>query len=673
MTIANYSNFKGLLLPLDPRRVQEPFAFRGKNFIPAVNGIKSEFGADVILAQTERQDGMGDTVGATSINLPNDERTYFCTRKGIFEIAARDFRLVPRYELSNAPVSVHKWTAADVGGVVFFARKDVGLISFNPVTGLWREHADLYEDIIACAEIDGRLFLASGTVVAWSGIDLSAPPGQDAAAVAANPVFHSFITSTATGAGFQSLSIIGVNDRDDVITCLPYTQGIITYTKGGFLRSELISSGLVFRHRPVYSRNENPLNDFAVTQYTQEQHLWLSLRGFFVQDGTNPPQMWQPVTGEFIREKIPVLDPALFNRARLHYAPVEGWVCVSLDERDNAVGNFDICYVYVAVSDSWGSFNKAHTGWHTVQLEKGRVSTCYTTVKQNTLYQLKAQNVIRSYEEVDIHELSRIFLLPANISKYPLEYYLFMEDNTEKNAYLWKEEFQAEGFVFDVLFVLSIGWFLLEKPLAPITSFSYYGAFVIFKFFEFPELALDSEVSLGMFKLPHDASTGPDEVSRCEWFLIATSTQAQLRFDHLNFEINKAGAKESSPSYEWIKDSVTRSELPEDLVSDWNLPSSVDIIDDAQAALVQPIRAKVSIQSSLDLNYDRHGNTGQVYFIDRASSREGLVFETYSTGRYHSLHFACTEKEEAFYIHHLEIDLKATARFAASEIGARAE
>ena len=73
MPALSYNNFKGLLLPLDARRITEPFAFAGKNFVPEIDGIKSEFGASVILAQTEIQDGMEDTEGATTINLPNRE------------------------------------------------------------------------------------------------------------------------------------------------------------------------------------------------------------------------------------------------------------------------------------------------------------------------------------------------------------------------------------------------------------------------------------------------------------------------------------------------------------------------------------------------------------------------------------------------------------------------
>ena len=428
MPSERYNNFKGLLLPLDARRVTEPFAFEGQNFIPAVDGIKSEFGASIVLAQTELQDGMEDTSGATSINLPNHEITYFCNRNGIFEITATDYRLIPRFRLAEPVISIYKWTAAEVGDYIFFARCDVGLISFNQLTGLWRLHEDLYEDIIACCKIDGRLFLSTAVVVAWSGIDLTQPTTIAAEFADESTVFKSFITSVETGAGFQALSIIGVNDRNDVITCLPYQQGVITYTKGGFLRSELVNTPLVFRHRPVYARNESPLSDFAVTQFTQQQHLWFSIRGFFVHDGHSPPQPWQPLTGEFIREKIPLISPTLFNRARLHYAPVEGWVMVSLDEEDNALGNFDICYVYVIITDSWGVFNRPHTGWHTIQLVQNQMQTCYTTVQQHALYRLAAQNYIETFEHVDIHELSHLFsscckYLKVSIRKAPIWYY----------------------------------------------------------------------------------------------------------------------------------------------------------------------------------------------------------------------------------------------------------
>ena len=640
MTTQRFNNFQGLLLPLDARRVTEPFAFEGENFVPAIDGIKSEFGASVVLAQTELQDGMEDTAGATSINLPNHETTYFCNRNGIFEIIAADFRLKPLFRLTRPATTIHKWTAAEVGDVIFFARRDVGLISFNQLTGLWQVHEDLYDDIFACCKIDGRLFLITATVAAWTSIDLTPPPEVAEEFKERDDIFKSFITSVATGAGFQALSIIGVNDRDDVITCLPYEQGVITYTRGGFLRSELVNTPLVFRHRPVYTRNESPLSDFAITQYTQQQHLWLSIRGFFVHDGRQPPQPWQPLTAEFIRGKIPITSPSLFRRARLHYAPVEGWVTVSLDEQENAPGNFDICYVYVVITDGWGVFNRPHTGWHTVQLVERQLSLCYTTVESQALYRLAAQNWIETYEEVDVHELSRILLLPANLSKYTLE----RRQYGDTEAYDWIEEMQAEGFVFDILLDLSTGWFALNEEAV----LEYYGDSLDYNFYEFPRLSLDSRVGLGLFRLPPDMQfqqlTCMDEV------IIATDTQEQERQDHVDFAQDA-----STQAY-----TDEGREGPGDTVDDWSLfpTQTEDRITDAQATDSTSTVAEVDFISSLDGSYNRQGNRLQAIRDLVAGSERAQIWRGESYGLYHSIHLECKEPEQAFYVRSIDLNLR---------------
>ena len=86
--------------------------------------------------------------------------------------------------------------------MLFFARRDVGLLSLDLLTGLWRHHDDLFDDIIACCEIDGRLFLTAANVNAWSGIDLTGPLEGS---LTKNRIFRSFITSTETGAGISVL------------------------------------------------------------------------------------------------------------------------------------------------------------------------------------------------------------------------------------------------------------------------------------------------------------------------------------------------------------------------------------------------------------------------------------------------------------------------------------
>ena len=646
MPNAIYTNFDGLLLPLDPRRIAAPYAVDGRNFVPAVDGLKSEFAAQVVIAATERQDGMEDTTGATTINLPNHETSYFCNRNGIFEIVASDFRLVPRFRLETPPETVYKWTAAEVGDAIFFARRDVGLISYHQPTGRWQHHAPetVYEDIIACTEIGGRLFLATGRVVAWSAID----DGYD------------LVTRVETGAGAQGLTIIGVNDTHDVITCMAYEQGVITYTRGGYLRSELIDSPLIFRHRPVFTRNESPLSDFAITQFVQQSHLWFSVRGFFVHDGRNAPQPWQPLMGENIRQRLRTDSAVLFSRARLHYAPVEGWITVSLDTEENSLGNFDLCYVFVIVTEGWGVFNRQHSGWHTVQLVPRQLSTCYTTTSQKALYRITAQNFVETLETLSAQELAKVLLVPANLSTYTLEQRSIpIDEETEVTAYSWEEELQGETFVYDQLFRLSFGWYEITARGAVREA---YGDTVGYEFIEFPEELLDAEISIGLFRMPEGTET--QQLSCLDELLCHTEAIAQRRTDHVDL------------AEDFAHGSNLRMELPtnENIISDAQAFESDVPLDDpfrgpTRSIAREPYRVDVRSSRDTGIVYNVAGNQvereegperGNVRAqLDRvALSAQSQLWRCESYGKYHLARITCPERGNHFYIRAIDVNLR---------------
>ena len=610
-----FNNFKGLLPPLDPRRVNEPYAYDGRNFVPAIDGLKSDFGAREVIFETPAEAGMGPTAGATAINLPNNEETFYCNNTGIYSLDAVQTRLVPRYLLETPVEGIHRWWAAEVNNVIFFTRRGTGLIGFNKFTGTWQRY-EFLTDAVALCEIAGRLFIATETVVSWSAID----DGSN------------HVASTVTGAGQQSLAIIRVDDPSDVICCLPYEQGVITYTRAGYLRSQLVEGINPFRHRPIYKSNEMPSSDFSIVAFLENRHVWISERGFYVNDGVSDIQPWQPLMGEHIREFAARLPAAVFQRFRLHWDAAKGWLIVSLEESEGFPGNFTIAYVYVVITDNWGSFNREHTGFHTWQLEPGTFCLMYTTRKYNALMEVQDintvddtvtltdeefQNLVRAVTDgTDMRTLESILIDDVAVVEMKEEMHGDFVDENQKGLNRWRAE---PGIYQLVPYKNDRKRYLGYEPF---------------------RVDLDASVTIGLMR----AGEGADiqEVTSLDEFIIGTDFLLRERFDIEDLEIGTG-------------------------IEDLLLPFGMDVIDDFEGETETAESNSVSVISSLDGIYQRHDNPTAMSakaMLDQVNgSPRAQLYRSESYGLYHSIRIETNDTGHSFYVRMLEVNLRPSGVF----------
>jgi hypothetical protein len=355
-----YKQFKGLLLPLDRKRMAEPYVVDGKNFIVDLDGPVSIFGRTWIDYQ-----GIEEIRGFQTLECINSRQVFYCLEDclAVYDVETR--QLYPIYT-HNVRVEFWPWSTASVGGVQYFANKEVGLLSRNPLTGLWTvvSGANIPPVVYGCCEAYGRLVLlgseSDGSVAraSWSEIDDGSNAG--------------FAPSTATGAGAQALSIIA--GKLTPFLPLPYADGFIAYTNQGVCKFENVQAANPFRFR-VLTRSENPLNPWVITRIggqQRDQHVYLSHRGFYTTFGDEKPVVWEQLTSEGLHRNI---LPAIDHRegeftTRVHYNDDSGWFTLSIspDSREHL---YAYALVYYETAGEWGSFNKSHTGFGQVALNAG--------------------------------------------------------------------------------------------------------------------------------------------------------------------------------------------------------------------------------------------------------------------------------------------------------------
>lgn len=355
-----YKQFKGLLLPLDRKRIAEPYVVDGKNFMVDLDGPVSIFGRTWISHDQVAEPRGFQTCGC----IASDVMFWFledCI--AMFDVVSR--QVYPVYAHVTRQ-EFWPWSTASVGGVQYFANKEVGLLSRNPLTGLWTvvSGANIPPVVYGCCESYGRLVVlgtesdGSAARACWSAIDNGSNSG--------------FTPSTVTGAGFQALSIIA--GRLTPFRPEPYADGFIAYTSRGIAKFENVQAANPFRFR-VLSRNETPLNPWVIARIggqSRDQHVFLSHRGFYTTFGDEKPVVWQELTSEGLHRNIlPTIDHRQGEfTTRLDYNEDNGWFTVSISQ-DSRPLVYSYALAYYEASDEWGSFNKSHTGLASVSLNAG--------------------------------------------------------------------------------------------------------------------------------------------------------------------------------------------------------------------------------------------------------------------------------------------------------------
>ena len=355
-----FNTFKGLVPGVDRRRSDVPYVVDGQNFLVDIDGPYSGLGRTWFV-----NGEINEPRGIQTLRSSDESQTYLFTGDSICIFDTTSRRLVSIF-VHTLRTQFWPWTRALVGGYLYFANKELGLLQYDPVTGLWSwiTGVNIPSTVYACCESAGRLCLLGPTALHWSKIDDGSNTG--------------FAPSTATGAGFQLLSIIASSTQP--LMLLPYFDGVLTYTSAGIMQSTAVDATNPFRHR-VLSRQHVIINPWCVVRVgeeQEEQHIMLCRRGLFATQGTDRPAIWQGLMGEYLHQNIlPNIDLTnTMMTIRLDHQFDRGILSVSLAE-DSRIAVFTKAFMYYVPSQEWGVYSRVHTGFFEFKFTTGPLSTNY--------------------------------------------------------------------------------------------------------------------------------------------------------------------------------------------------------------------------------------------------------------------------------------------------------
>lgn len=336
----------GLNRTQDPKQFPAPSVITGKNFLVDAQGPISAFGTELVSeevlanpenCQTFRVDE-GIFIASTGVILAynEDSQVYY-----------------PKFQFTDAD-ELYPWTCTLCGVDYFFAKKGVtGLIVYNSVTGQWSQVTSLTGisgAVYGVCSSGGRLIILSEGLISWSAID----SGTDLTA------------SSATGAGFQSLAIIGKGLPLGVFETDP---GFMVMTRTGLLAFDLVTSYPVFRFRRIRT-TEVPINPYAITNIAQGTIIYVAKAGFRITNG-NPPQPWEALQSEYLTQKVfPSIDLSVNPIVKLTYNADRNWFIVSISSIAQPQLYLEALVLYIP-TEQWGTFNVEHYGFGEVNLTAG--------------------------------------------------------------------------------------------------------------------------------------------------------------------------------------------------------------------------------------------------------------------------------------------------------------
>lgn len=341
MPVLPVTDIEGYLPLVDPRRRNQPVIVDGANFLMDADGPVSGFGRTILTVGAFASPAM-----IQSFDVSLLDKAVYCTNEGIFERNAEANEIIPLYPFDTALSDYYPWTTAEVGGKQYFLRRGSDLIEYDPNTDRWSaiSNATLPENIYAITQSGGRLIALAVGLYAWSAIDNAAD----------------FAPSLSTGAGFQSLSIINATKTNDPLLVLEFQQGFIVYTKQGLVVAELVDSANPFRH-DVLSRKHAPLSPYAITQFGDYQHVFMSRQGLFQTNG-QVPEIFSPLMSEYFHDReIPRLNTLDITTVRLNYNDERQWFFISIADQPNSQ-LYNRAFVMYVPTQRWGRFSRVHRG-----------------------------------------------------------------------------------------------------------------------------------------------------------------------------------------------------------------------------------------------------------------------------------------------------------------------
>lgn len=344
----------GLVLALDPKKLETVVTLEGKNFLLDADGPRSAFGT----SDTHRR--IFDSEFVKSIKL-GTEQFYFAHNSTDSFSTCRVYKLdwpnrqwIYQFEMPQQGFSAERkkqpWSSALVGGIHYVASLGFGLWSYNAATQVWGSETTTVQtgfgaalDIYSITAAAGRLCLLVRGFVWWSAIDAGT----------------NVVPSTSTGAGFQNLALIGTPVEDyEYKGIFAVADGFLTFLESGTLKSTIIQSINPFRHDPV-GAEYIPFNSNCVTRLDSQTLVLFTRTGFYSTDGRDFAP-WQPLMSEHLKKDyVPTLSLNDVGQVQIHYDQHRQWFFLSLAQ-SRTVNLYSKAFALYLPRDQWGSFDKVH-------------------------------------------------------------------------------------------------------------------------------------------------------------------------------------------------------------------------------------------------------------------------------------------------------------------------
>lgn len=350
MTRQVHKAIDGLYPAIDRKKVGKAFVADGKNFIVDLDGPKSAFGYQQPWHEFVESSYMQSfPVGVDIFYFARDPEelkvqvsTLDWQHQQIFNLGTFVSTDLTRPKL-NLP-----WTHALVGTYHYFANRTWGVLRYDAINNNWEDVTTTIgvDKIFYICESDGRLIALAEGLVAWSAIE----DGMD------------FTPAIATGAGFQGLSIIGSLEQDaDYLGLQKISNGFLSFTSKGVLRSQIIDSISPFRHITGESQ-EVPLTPWCVTKISNADVVILTRHGLY-KSSTGIFEPWQPLMNEYLKQAlIPPLQSLDNGFISIYYSRARDEFYASF-ATSQVEGNYTVTYTLYLVSEQWGVMNRVHKGF----------------------------------------------------------------------------------------------------------------------------------------------------------------------------------------------------------------------------------------------------------------------------------------------------------------------
>lgn len=334
----------GLIPALDSRKTDKARVIDGINFVWDADGPYSGFGNEFLADEP-----FTDPEYIATFRV--EGTIYYTAKTGIYLYDSTNKMFIPQM-LFDASSEDSPWSWCEVGTINYFCHLAIGIISYNPLTEAWASFtpASLPTNPTSIANVGGRLVVLGDNNVAWSALD----DGSD------------LVPSLVTGAGAQAISLIGGTP----FAVKVLSDGFITYTSEGIMKSTYIGGGVTYRHRPVTTETK-PINAFCIVSLERIEHVFLDKKGLYTLTGNN----FKPLD--------PLMNDYLFNSLfksfgiettvpnyRIQYNNTEQLLFLSVSTTD-ASRQFSYALVYNTAVGKWGQFNYLHYSFLEIDIAAG--------------------------------------------------------------------------------------------------------------------------------------------------------------------------------------------------------------------------------------------------------------------------------------------------------------